>query len=258
MDTNVYEGSRIARLPKPLQAPAVLLRNILPKSPVTYTFQADGLATQHYSPFLEDKEFDARYLHVADRWTGSFLDVRWRVWMQVQCVRQVQSLPGSFAEFGVYRGACSYMMLSSVELRSDQSFFLFDTFEGIPASNLTNEETEAGLAGRLSNTSVDEVAEFLGHWKDHIRLVPGDVLETLSDIDAGPLVFAHMDLNAAAPTTAAMEYAYRRLVKAGIMLFDDYGSQEYGVQRDAIHAFFSDKAEHVFALPTGQGMVIKL
>lgn len=258
MDTNVYPGSRISRLPRALQGPAVVLRNLLPNSPVPYTYQADGMATLHHSPFLHDPDFNARYERVADRWTGSHLDIRWRVWMQVQCVRQVQTLGGSFAEFGVYRGSSSYMMLSELQLRSDQSFFLFDTFAGIPESNLSPDEAQAGFAGRLSNTSADEVAQLLADWKDNIRIVPGDVLQTLAETETGPLAFVHIDLNAAAPTVAAMEYAYPRMVTGGMMLFDDYGSQEYGVQRESIQTFFSPKREHVFALPTGQGMVIKL
>lgn len=258
MDTTIYQGSRISRLPKVLQTPAVFLRNILPNSPVPYAYQADGMATHHYSPFLYDADFQARYEKIGDRWTGSFLDIRWRVWMQVQCVRQVQTLPGSFAELGVYRGACSYMMLSSIELRSDQQFFLFDTFEGIPESDLTEEEARAGFAGRLSNTSVDEVAAFLGEWSDQICLVPGNVFETLPATKLPPLAFAHIDLNAAAPTGVALEHVYPQMVPSGIILFDDYGSGEYDVQRKVIESFFADKPENVLALPTGQGMVVKL
>ena len=258
MDTTVHEGSRISRLPKALQVPAVMLRNLLPTAPPAYVYQADGMATHHYSPFLYDDDFRSRYRKVADRWTGSALDVRWRVWMQVQCVRQCQSLPGSFAEFGVYRGACSYMMLSALRLRDDQSFWLFDTFEGIPDAELTPEEVRAGFAGRLSDTSAQEVAEFLSPWKDHVRLVPGNVFDTLPTTSLPPLAFAHIDLNAAAPTEFALEHVYPRMLPAGIVLFDDYGSAEYDVQRKAIESFFGDKREQVFALPTGQGMVVKL
>lgn len=258
MDTTIYEGSRISRLPKVLQAPAAILRSFLPNSPVPYVYQADGLATHHYSPFLYDDDFQARYDKVSGRWTGSALDIRWRVWMQVQCVRHAQTLPGSFAELGVYRGACAYMMLSSIQLRSDQQFFLFDTFAGIPESNLTADEVKAGFAGRLADTSVDDVAGLLAEWSDKIRLVPGDVFETLPATTLDPLAFAHIDLNASAPTKVALEHVYPQIVPSGVILFDDYGSAEYGVQRNVIHEFFADKPEQVMALPTGQGMVLKL
>ena len=71
------------------------------------------------------------------------------------------------------------------------------------------------------------------------------------------MAFAHIDLNAALPTVRAIEYAYPRLVRAGVIVFDDYGFMGYEDQRRAIDSFFAGKPDMPIALPTGQAIVIK-
>jgi len=228
------------------------------KLPPAYPYEADGLATRHRSPFLEDAEFSALYEQIAAKaWADEPVDVRWRVWLLTRFVRQCHGLAGNLAEFGTYRGGYAFMILGTARLEPSQRLFLFDTFAGIPADNLTEAEEDHGFAGRLADTSPERVNQLLSRWEGRYTLCEGDVFETLPRTDTGNLSFAHMDLNASAPTHAALEYAYPRLEEGGIMLFDDYGWTGYEDQRTAIEAFFADKAEEVLSLPTGQGVMIR-
>ena len=222
-----------------------------------FTFENDGLATIHYSPFLDDPTFEEAYGRVADRWTGTAVDIRWRAWILTRLAAQSVALGGQLAEFGTYRGACAALLLATVPLGDGQRLFLFDTFEGIPAGGLTPREQELGFSGRLADTSAESVARFLGP-PDAYRIVPGDITETLGVTEVGPLCFAHLDLNAAAATVIAADYVYPRLVGGGVMLFDDYGWSGYEDQRRAVDDFFRDKRERPVALPTGQAFVAKL
>src|ERR1700682_5039618 len=164
---------RIAELPAALQPPARFGRGLVKKSP--YSFEGDGFATWHYSPFLDDPEFQPRYARVAETWPGS--DNRWRVWILTRIAAHCASLDGSFAEFGVYRGGCTFMVLSESPPR--RSFFLFDTFAGIPTTRLTEKEKSEGFGGHLADVSVEEVRDRLAAWSDQVRFVAGDVFETL-------------------------------------------------------------------------------
>ena len=184
-------------------------------------------------------------------------DLRWRLWLLTHTAAHCASLEGSFAEFGVYRGGCAYMVLSGTGPREWRSFFLFDTFEGIPGSNLTEAEVQAGFAGRLADTSLDEVRSRLDPWANVVRFVAGDIFKTLPETETGPLAFAHIDLNAAAPTEAALRYTWARLVPSGIVVFDDYGWDDYADQRRLIDKFFEGQKEAIIALPTGQAMAVK-
>jgi predicted O-methyltransferase YrrM len=135
--------------------------------------------------------------------------------------------------------------------------YLFDTFAGIPATDLTESERAEGLAGGLSDTSRDDVARRLSSWESQVTLVEGDVLRTLADADTGALAFVHMDMNAAAPTRRALEYVYPRLLPGAVIVFDDYGWKGLEAQRSVVDEFFSTHFECVVALPTGQGLIIK-
>jgi O-methyltransferase len=245
---------RIDQLPSALQPPAKFVRRVIGKSP--YTFEGDVIATGHYSPFLEDAAFNGQYAKVAHTWPG--WDIRWRLWILTRSAIHCSALDGSFAEFGVYRGGTSFMVLSQCRPHPGRAYFLFDTFAGIPNSNLTARETETGFAGRLSDVTLAEVHNRLLPWSDVTRIAPGDVFETLRREETGPLAFAHLDLNAAAPTEVALEYAWSRMVPGGIVVFDDYGWSGYEDQRAMIDRFFTGKPDGLIALPTGQALSVKL
>ena len=260
MDRSVRPDSTIARLPDSLRTPALVLRHMIHVVRTRrkgYVYQSDGFATAHYSPFLGDPEFASLYAAVHDRWTGEPIDIRWRVWILLQCARQTAALGCSLAEFGVYRGACAFLMLSNAQLQQQQHFFLFDTFAGIPGYRLTAKEERDRFGGRLVDTSAEEVATLLAGWSSQISLVSGDVFDTLPNTETGPLGFAHIDLNASAPTKAVLQYVYPRLVASGMIVFDDYGQEGYKDQRAVIDEFFATKPESVIALPTGQGLAMR-
>ena len=220
-----------------------------------WTYEGDGMATAHLSPFLEDPTFSALYEEMAAEWFAhTRVEARWRVWLLTRFARRSQALEGSFAEFGTYRAGYAFMILALTEV---ERFYLFDTFEGIPQDELTEHEVAEGMAGSLADTSTQYVEQRLSRWAGRFELCPGDVFETLRETETGPLSFISMDLNASAPTRFALEYAYPRLVPGGTIVFDDYGWLKYRDQRNVIDDFFLDQADEVIALPTGQGMLVK-
>jgi O-methyltransferase len=224
-----------------------------------WVYFSDGLATLHYSPFLDDPEFSRLYDQMAREWyQDEIVDVRWRMWVLTRCALQTRTLTGNYAEFGTYRGGCAWMMLSTADLDATRRFHLFDTFTGIPTDNLTDGESEAGFGGRLSDTSVEYVRDLLEPWEPIPQVWPGDVFETIPAVETGDLVFVHMDLNASAPTLHVLEHVYERIVPGGVIVFDDYGGPGYEQQRALIDAFMRERPEQIVALPTGQALLTKL
>jgi O-methyltransferase len=257
MDWTVAPGTRVARLPRWLQVPAIVVRNLLPQ-PRDWAYDADGLATVHFSPFTADAEFTRLYERMAADWfRDEVVDARWRMWLLTRWARYARGLPGAFAEFGTYRGGCAWMILSTAGLEPDRRLFLFDTYEGIPHDRLTEAERRDALGGRLADTSADYVASLLADWGPIPVVVAGDVFETVPATETGPLAFAHVDLNAAAPTEHVLRHVHERLVPGGVIVFDDYGWRGYEDQRAQIDAFYAERPEEVVALPTGQAIVLK-
>ena len=222
-----------------------------------FTFRSDGLATQHYSPFLDDADFGHNWDRVSALWTGEPIDIRWRVWLLTRFARQASRLPGSFAEFGVYRGGCAYMVLACAGLPAGHRFFLLDTFTGIPPAQLSEHERKQEYAQAWRDASAGDVRRLLAPWLPMVEIVEGDVLETLAGTETGPIAFCHLDLNASLPTRHALEYIYPRLVDGGVLVLDDYGWAGYEEQRAALDGFFAAKPEELIALPTGQAFVLK-
>jgi O-methyltransferase len=247
-------GHRLEKLPAALQPPARFIGDLIPRQ--NYVYKADGIATAHYSPFLNDQDFDSTYWEMSRSWLPD-TDVRWRMWLLTAIAQQCQHLPGNFAEFGTWRGGCAYMILSRTNVAPEHRFFLFDTFAGIPADRLTQRERELGFEGRLKDTSPEYVDSLLARWRPRYRLCPGDVFDTLDTVEVGNLSFAHLDLNAVAPSRLALEFTYRHMVNAGVIVFDDYGFAGYEDQHVMINEFFEDLPETVIALPTGQALVVK-
>jgi O-methyltransferase len=216
------------------------------------------MATVHHSPFLEDADFNERYAELRREWfPEADVDVRWRMWLLTQVARQCGGIDGDFAEFGVYRAGCAFMIFSTGAFADSKRFHLYDTFAGIPAEELDDSEVEAGLAGAHADTSVEYVRQRLEPWLDRVVLVPGDVTLTLAEGGPERLAFVHMDLNAAEPTRVALEFAYPRLAPGAMVLFDDYGWSGLEAQRAVIDAFLRDRPEEPLALPTGQALLVK-
>jgi len=245
---------RIGQLPAVLRPPARLARRVLTMS--SYLYESDGLATLHFSPFLSDPDFESRFATVAATWDG--LDIRWRLWILTACACHCASLDGSFAEFGVWRGGCAFMMLSGPGPHAGRKFFLFDTFEGIPAEHLTPGEARSGFKGHLADVSLDDVRKRLAAWQGQAEFVVGDIFETVPRTETGPLAFVHLDLNAAVATEFALEYSWSRLLPGGMVVFDDYGWHDYIDQRRSVDRFFAGRPDGLVALPTGQAFSVKL
>jgi O-methyltransferase len=254
MTWRLSRGQSIGELPAPLRPPARFVRDHTVNR--LFSYWADGMATAHYCPFIYDHDFESAYHEMCGGWIPG-ADVRWRMWLLTSLAQQCQRLPGNFAEFGTWRGGCAYMILSRTRVAAEHRFFLFDTFAGIPADRLTERERKQDFANRLHDTSPEYVDDLLARWRPRYQLCPGNVFDTLAAVDVGRLSFAHIDMNATAPSQLALGFAYAHMVSGGIIVFDDYGWESCEDQRMMIDQFFDGLPEKAIALPTGQAWVIK-
>jgi len=257
MDTRDGSAPRIAAgVPQMLRRSLAAGRRLVARGGErpAYLYESDGMATAWHSPFLDDPAWQARYEDMARDWfVGGRVDVRWRMWILTELARSADG-HGAFAEFGTNRGGCAYMVLAATRT---SPLHMFDTFAGIPESNLTRAERAAGFSGSWSDTSIEHVKQRLAEWPQRTHYVVGDVFETLESAETGELSLVHMDLNAARATTRALQYAYPRLRAGGAIVFDDYGFTGYEDQRAAVDDFFASRPERPLTLPTGQALVLR-
>jgi O-methyltransferase len=197
-------------------------------------------------PWDDDHDFNQIY----ERVVGHSLVDKIRCYMLYQLVRQVCYLPGGMAEIGVYKGGTARLI---AETADHKDLHLFDTFSGMPP---TDQEKDKHRAGDFSDTSLDQVKEYLSDCRN-VFYYPGLFPETASPVDDNYFSFVHVDADIYQSVKAACEFFYPKLVKGGIMVFDDYGFLSCPGAKVAVDEYFADK-EQIIYLPTGQAIVIKI
>ena len=157
-------------------------------------------------------EFIELYKEVAD-FTLLTPDRLWYLWTLPRSVVE-EEVEGDFAELGVYKGGSAKMIYNSVH--GIRAIHLFDTFEGIPQSQLSDRDyhtknrvyendTPRGFIGAGSFTaSVEEVAE-LFRGKENVSIYKGIFPDTGAVVEDKTFSFVYLDADIYEPTKAALE-----------------------------------------------------
>ncbi len=217
----------------------------------------DGLATVHNCRFLADDAFMRAYR--AGKETGSWRerDIHWRVHVACWAAGRAANLPGDWVECGVYRGGLALAVAEYVHLeRLDKAFYLVDSFCGLAADHISEEERRLGRRpGGYEDCSAQVMATFARF--PNVRVLKGVVPDILPSVEAREVSYLSLDMNCALPEIAAAEFFWDRMVSGGIILLDDYAYRGFEPQGAAFDAFASARGVSVLNLPTGQGIIVK-
>ena len=161
---------------------------------------------------------------------------------------------GDVAELGVYNGGSARLLAKTLEkYHSGKNLFLFDTFEGLP---FHDDKLDMHKSGDLQSNKFEEVKEYLNDCKNAI-FYKGLFADTLQIVKNNIFSFVHIDADLYSSITECVEFFYPRLIKGGIIIFDDYGFVSCPGAKKAVDNLFIDKPEVPIYLPTGQCLVIK-
>ena len=183
--------------------------------------------------------------------------IRWRMYVLCHCAAHARRLQGDFVECGTDRGGSARVMLDYVGADgfAGRNFYLFDTFNGLVDAQLTpaEQELERLKDGRYPQVLDQVRANFAA--EDFVRIVPGEVPRTLDQFQGGPVALLHIDMNAALPEAAALDYFWPHLVPGAPVIFDDYGFPFAAEQRRALDEVAARLGTSILTLPTGQGLM---
>lgn len=218
------------------------------------TYSGDIISTAANHGFMFETKFIAAYEAVKRtdfmNYLGNY-DIRWRIhticWAAQQCLK----LEGDFVDCGAGFGFFVSSIYEYVDFaNTGKKYYALDSFCGLNPSYHAN------------NT----FAKY-GSWHDHfcnlhqkknnISIVQGYIPDTLKQIDTQKISFLSIDLNSPEPEVRCLEYLWEKIVKGGIIVFDDYGFPGCEEQRRAHNAFAASKSHYILSLPTGQGLLIK-
>ncbi|HTX99639.1 MAG TPA: methyltransferase domain-containing protein [Bacteroidota bacterium] len=176
-----------------------------------------------------------------------------RCFMLYQFALQSLRLEGHVAEVGVYKGGTAKLIASLLH-GSQKMLHLFDTFDGMPE---TDPDRDLHHKGDFADTSLEGVQRVVGTGEG-VRYYPGFFPGTAGPIEPYRFCFVHIDVDIYRSVLDSCDFFYPRMVKGGVMVFDDYGFESCPGAKQAVDQFFSDKDERPWYLPTGQCVVIKL
>jgi len=163
--------------------------------------------------------------------------------------KSIINLPGHIVECGVYKGASMIQFLTFrdiLESPFSRKIIGFDAFGKFPEQEDTTDKkfVEKFEKAGGDGISADELKAVFTHKLFTIyKLIQGDICETLPNyVSTHPefkIALLHIDVDVYKPAVAILNTLYERVIKGGLVVFDDFGT--VAGETRAIDEFFKDK-----------------
>ena len=210
------------------------------------------------------RDTDAAFMALYERVKQFSMTSLERLYAMYQATEYVckAGIPGSIVECGVWRGGSMMMAALTLQALGDtsRSLLLFDTFEGLPKPNPTedvdlwghcayNEWTRRRLTDESSDwahASIEEVRENLGstgYPPEKLEFIKGMVQNTLPRTSPETIALLRLDTDWYESTVCELNHLYPHLSDGGVLIVDDYGHMRG--QRKAVDEYFSSHNEVV-------------
>jgi O-methyltransferase len=215
-------------------------------------YDVTGYQTYHGKSEPEQPwEEDPKFLTTYDAVVHHTIVARKKLWMLWQLTLQTASMEGSLAECGVYRGGTA--LLFATVKPEKKRLYLFDTFGGMPE---TDPAKDYHHAGDFSDTSLPRVQDLL-RGCTNVVFRPGFFPATAAGLEQETFSLAHCDMDIHSSVLDFCRFFYPRLVRGGVMVFDDYGFRSCPGAKAAVREFCAEQGTFEIYLPTGQAIVWK-
>lgn len=172
-----------------------------------------------YAPWHDDQAFQRVFQAISE---NTLVD-QYRCYELWTLATQTQHLPpGDILEIGVWRGGTGCLMASAVAA-TDSKVFLADTFEGVVKTGAVDGNY---MDGDHSDTSIEQVRSLAAQLDVEVGILVGIFPEdTADEIDSRTFRFCHIDVDIYQSAKDILDWVWPRMVKGGIVVFDDYGFQ---------------------------------
>lgn len=199
------------------------------------------------SKYNEEKSFDYEngFYLTSDKYRmGNIL-------AHYELYKKIVGLPGDVIELGVFKGSsliqfCTFRDL--LENENARKIIGFDMFGSFPKTDKV--ESDNVFIDKWNSQfeddflSQEDLYKSLEHKNiDNVQLVKGNILETLNqyliDNPHTRISLLHIDTDVYEPSKLGLELLFDRVVKGGVIIFDDYATVEG--ETLAVEEFFQDK-----------------
>lgn len=225
-----------------------------------WRYSTSMLATKHNVSFMESPSFRAAYdaaVEAANRdhWNAG---MHFRVHQALWCAGHGMRLGGNLIELGTGRGMIFSAILTATPdwEQRDNQVFLFDTFSSASMNMETGFQDVALGESPVYAVSYEATRKTFERWS-RITLVKGNLPETLSEVEIGPISFLHIDLNSHIVESECLMRLWNQLVPGAIVLLDDYAHVNSEKQYHAMNSCAEKLGVSILTLATGQGLIIR-
>jgi hypothetical protein len=178
--------------------------------------------------------------------------------------KKIVDVPGVIVELGVYRGVSllTWAKFAEIFLTTDTNrvVYGFDSFRGL--QDFTDKDgapvpqTGKVVGGWSAESVRDEVDELIAlcnadtvlqRRSPRVKLIAGEVADTIPKfLEENPgirISLLHFDVDLYQPTKIGLELLYDRVVKGGVVIFDEYGLVPWEGESRAVDEFFGSRGE---------------
>ena len=170
----------------------------------------------------------------------------------------------NFAEVGVFNGHSARIIHNLIfQKGKNLDFHLFDSFEGL--SDFTSKDKEDSI---IRDNKSRETIKL--HFKadigtvlnlqdlDNVFIYQGWIPKEFKKIEHKIFRFVHIDVDLYEPTLESLKFFYPRLKKGGVIICDDYNSNEFPGASKAWDEYFGNENKDFFlTFPFGGCALIK-
>ncbi|KKK80144.1 hypothetical protein LCGC14_2826420 [marine sediment metagenome] len=208
-----------------------------------------------YNPWNENKQFTETYNKIKNNTT---LD-KARLYTLWELTKQVKNMEGSIIEIGCWKGGSGAIIAKSAEqAKIKETIYLIDTFKG--CVKITNKD-KYYKGGEHSDATKEEVEKLAKETQlNKIKVLQGIFPEeTEKEIKSFKFRLAHIDVDTYQSAKDTTNYILPKLVKGGIMIYDDYGFMGTQGVTEYIKELKAKEKEAVLLIYNlnGQGIIIK-
>lgn len=218
-----------------------------------------GSQSRFYIAYRPDSDRDFNQhpeLHaLSERWVRSNFSTTAgdlpRLYALCLNIKQVMAdgIAGDFAELGVFRGN-SAAVLAHYARQHGRLTFLFDTFDGFAATDLTG--VDSNKIRVFDTTSLDLVRQNVGD--DRVTYIKGHFPDSITSRAAErSFAVVHLDCDLYKPTRAALEFFYPRLSAGGLIIMHDYSNIYWKGAKQAIDEYMCQITESLILIPDKSG-----
>lgn len=175
-------------------------------------------------------------------------EITYREHIVTWAANQVKDLSGDFIELGVFYGHLSHVILSHApEILNSRKFFLIDSWGEIDKKFFINPLYNKDIFSQVQS----RFSQF-----PNVELVRGLVPPVLKTIKFDKVALLMIDMNGHEAELSALDFFYEKMVRGGIIYFDDYGGR-WSELRSVVDNFFANKPEEILTFVSPNAIVIK-